>query len=387
MESGKVSIIDIYGYDKQDGMLYVNPEEAKIVKLIFHKYVYEGKGLRTIAQELNDSGALLSKRISKWTTNNVSRIISNEKYVGDLIFKKTVTPNFLDHKPVKNEGIEEKIYHTDKHEPIIDRNTWNLAREAQTKRAEMTYNGEKYTNRYWCSGKLRCATCGSFVVSRNKYNKDGTVQRFWYCRQGYAFGKSKKGKSGIEYGCNSNLIGDRALVECVRYALKYLNILDDSFLDSLYEDIMASCEVNKIESIKPLEAKITKNVEKKNKLIDWCLDGKIDEEEMQQLTDQYHKEIARLKSQIAEVHTKNATIKNAKDNLSVTLDAMRQIINQEERSTELYAEIVEKVMLHQDHTIDIYFKYIPEPVSLKYATFGKHSTYRVECTPVSQKAS
>jgi hypothetical protein len=199
------------------------------------------------------------------------------------------------------------------------------------------------------------------------------------------FGKSKTGKSGIEYGCNSNLIGDRALIECVKYALRHLNILDDSFLDGLYADIASSCAENEFESIKPLQSKIARAVEKKNKLIDWCLDGKIDEEEMQQLTDQYHKEIARLKSQIAEINTRNSYIENARDNLSVALDAMRQVINQEENSPELYAEIVDKVMLYQDHTVDIYFKYIPEPVSLKYATFGRHDTYRVDCTP-TQKA-
>ena len=56
MENGKVSIIDLFGYDKVDGRLFINHEEAEVVKLIFHKYVYENKGLSVIAQELNESG-------------------------------------------------------------------------------------------------------------------------------------------------------------------------------------------------------------------------------------------------------------------------------------------------------------------------------------------
>jgi len=43
------------------------------------------------------AGAMVSKRIKKWGKKNISRILTNEKYVGDLIFKKFVTPNYLDH--------------------------------------------------------------------------------------------------------------------------------------------------------------------------------------------------------------------------------------------------------------------------------------------------
>jgi len=386
MERGKVSVRDIYGYDIYDGVLSLNHEEAVVVKLIFHKYAYEKKGLRVIAQELNESGALLSKRIQKWTTRNVSHILSNEKYVGDLIFKKFCTPNYLDHKQVKNDGIEEKIYHTDVHEPIIDRETWDLARKEQEQRAVLSESGTKYSNRYWCSGKLRCAECGSNVVSRNKYNKDGSVIRFWYCKEGYCYGKHRKSESGVELGCNSNLIGDRALIECVKYALEQLDIFDDNFFSSLYEDIVCSHEKNETESVKPLQDKIARIVDKKNKVIDWCLDGKIDEEEMRQMNEQYHKEIAGLKSRVSEINEKNRFIENAKDNITFTLDAMRKIVSQEEPTPELYAEIIEKVLLYQNHAVDIYFKFIPSPICLEYATSSRGKHYKVECN-LRQKAS
>jgi len=379
MERGKVTIRDIYGYNITDGILTINPEEAEVVKRIYHMYVYEDKGLRAIAMELNESGALLSKRITKWTTNNVARILSEEKYVGDLIFKKFITPNYLDHVQIKNDGIEEKICHTDSHEPIIDRDTWNLARKEQEKRVTLIDSGSRHTQKYWCSGKLRCAECGSHVISRNKYNKDGTMIRFWYCREGYIFGKNKKGKTGVEYGCSSNLIGDRALIECVRYAIKQLNILDEEFFNSLYADIMNSCEENEIESVKPLHDKINRVMEKKSKIMEWCLDGKIDEEEMRHMNERHNKEIASLKSRIAEVNERNKYIENAKENITFTLDAMRRIINQEDHAPELYAEIIDKVLLYKNHAIDIYFKHIIEPIRLEYTTASRGVYYRVDC--------
>ena len=379
MERGKVTIRDMYGYDITDGVLSVNQEEAVVVKLIFHKYVYEEKGLRVIAQELNESGAMVSKRIKKWTKKNVSRILSDEKYAGDLMFKKTCTPNYLDHKQVRNDDIEEKIYHTDSHEPIIDRDTWNLARTEQEKRAAMAESGTKHSNRYWCSGKLRCAVCGANVVSRNKYNKDGSVTRFWYCKEGYCYGKNRKSESGVELGCNSNLIGDRALIACVKYALGQLNVFDDTFFDSLYADIISSYEQNEIESVKPLQEKMVRIVDKKNKVIDWCLDGKISEEEMQQMNEKYYKEIAGLKSRIAEINERNKFIENAKDNIALTLDAMKRITSQEEDAPELYSEVIEKVLLYQNHAIDIYFKHIIDPVCLEYATSSRGKHYKVDC--------
>ena len=380
MEQGKVSVRDIYGYDVSDGMLYVNSEEAEVVRLIFHKYVYEKKGIRAIAIELNESGAYLSKRIEKWTKKNVSDILSNEKHVGDIEFKKFVTPNYLDHKVVRNNGFEEKIYHTDHHEPIIDRDTWNLAKAEQEKRADVMDYGSRYSNRYWCSGKLRCAECESNVVSRNKHNKDGSITRFWYCKEGYSYGKKKEFESGSVVGCNSNLISDRALIECVRYALGQLDIMDDSFFDSLYADIEKSYTEVEIESVKPLQEKITRITGKKNKLIDWCLDGKIDEDEMKQLTEGYHKEIAGLKSRIAEINERNSFIEDAQANIENTLTAMRKIIHQDESTPELYSEIIDKVLLYKNHAVDIYFKHITEPVCLEYTTSNRGQFYKVNCT-------
>jgi len=210
--------------------------------------------------------------------------------------------------------------------------------------------------------------------------EEAEVVRLIYHKEGYSFGKHRTGKAGIEMGCNSNLIGDRALIECVKYALKQLDILDDYFLESLYSDIMSSFEETDIVSIKPLQDKISRITEKKNKVLDWCLDGKIDEDEMKQMNEKYHKEIASIKSQIAEITERNSFIENAKENISTTLDAMRKIIVQEETTPELYAEIIDKVLLYKNHAIDIYFKHIYEPIRLEYKTSSRGIFYKVECS-------
>ena len=52
MENGYVFVNTILGYDVNKGEMKINKDEAEIVKSIFNKFVYEGKGALTIAKDL-----------------------------------------------------------------------------------------------------------------------------------------------------------------------------------------------------------------------------------------------------------------------------------------------------------------------------------------------
>lgn len=65
----------------------VNPQGAEIVRLIFHKYVHEGKGTTVIARELRESGYKPHGQ-SQLAEHRHSKILRNEKYCGDLKQKK-----------------------------------------------------------------------------------------------------------------------------------------------------------------------------------------------------------------------------------------------------------------------------------------------------------
>lgn len=84
MENGWVyGSKNMLGFRIENGQLRIVPEEAEIVRQIFHSYVYEGKGCHTIANELNAAGHL-SVRGKMWREDGVNRILKNDKYVGDL---------------------------------------------------------------------------------------------------------------------------------------------------------------------------------------------------------------------------------------------------------------------------------------------------------------
>ena len=99
-----------------------------------------------------------------------------KKYVGDLLQKKTYTPNYLEQKSVKNCGQEEKVFIANHHEYIVDRKTWNLAVRELDKRSIVIEDKSRYSNVYWCSGKIFCSECGSILVPRTKKYKEWQIQ-------------------------------------------------------------------------------------------------------------------------------------------------------------------------------------------------------------------
>lgn len=102
---------------------------------IFHKFVNEGKGTHVIARELKEEG-ISPMRCDEWSCTVLLRILKNEKYCGDLVQKKTYTPDYLSHEKKHNRGQEEFVILWDHHEPIISREMFEAAGRILDSRAE-----------------------------------------------------------------------------------------------------------------------------------------------------------------------------------------------------------------------------------------------------------
>lgn len=82
-----------------------DPKEVKIVRRIFDAYVNKGMGYRLIARMLNQEG-ILSPRDKKWNLCAVEFILSNQVYMGNLVYNKSKAKF---HKIIKAErGYEAK---------------------------------------------------------------------------------------------------------------------------------------------------------------------------------------------------------------------------------------------------------------------------------------
>lgn len=163
-----------YGYDYVDGEMVVNKEQAEVVKLIFSE-VLSGKGTQKIAEELIQRG-IPTKRGGKWTSTTIRGILSNEKYVGDVILQKTYTDSHFNRHT--NRGEKDQYYIENHHEAIISRENFDaveLLINQRGKEKGIEKGSDKYQNRYPLSGKIICSECGSTFKRRihscgnNKY--------------------------------------------------------------------------------------------------------------------------------------------------------------------------------------------------------------------------
>jgi len=74
-----------------------------------------------IAETLTELGRLTKKNNTSWSPNSVIQILQNEKHCGDVLARKTWTPNYLDHKSRKNKQDRNQYRKRDNHEAIVSR--------------------------------------------------------------------------------------------------------------------------------------------------------------------------------------------------------------------------------------------------------------------------
>jgi len=59
---------------------------------------------------------------SKWSIETIRKILSNEKYYGNVLLQKTYISNYFTGKQSVNSGELERYVITDHHQPIIEGN-------------------------------------------------------------------------------------------------------------------------------------------------------------------------------------------------------------------------------------------------------------------------
>lgn len=111
----------LLGYDQdENGDLVINPHEAKIVQLIFYMYL-NGSSTQQIADSLTALGCKTKKNNDVWSSSTILQILQNERHCGDVLARKTWTPNYLDHKSRKNNQDRNQYRKVGHHEAIISR--------------------------------------------------------------------------------------------------------------------------------------------------------------------------------------------------------------------------------------------------------------------------
>ena len=125
----KFSVKNTIGYYRDySGRVKIEPAEAEIVHYIYDTFL-EGASPQEIADSLTQHGIRSPKGMERWGQSTIRSILRNEKYVGDVLYQKTYSKDYLSHKTVKNKDILPQWFWENNHPAIIDREKWNRVQE------------------------------------------------------------------------------------------------------------------------------------------------------------------------------------------------------------------------------------------------------------------
>ncbi len=350
---------NMLGFRTANGKLEIVPEEAEIVRRIFHSYVYEGKGCHTIANELNANG-LFSVQGKMWREGAVNRILKNDKYVGDLTQNKHYTVDFLSKKRAQNNGDNSDaplITIENHHEGIISREIWDLAQKMIEERGKMAREGRKYSSHYWFSSKVFCGKCGYSYNVTGKKDKD---KRSLRCVNRVKYGNNPRvDANGFKAGCDNKAINEKVLAFCMKYILEQIQISRSEIVAQLMADIQLIQKNEPAVNCEPLKEEIENLSRKKRKAIDLMLDDLISKEDLKKQTEFYDSEIARLTAKISESQNVGAAHKKQLDGIRSYIKQVNDTAEIDTDSTEIYGEMLKKVVVHEEGRTDFYLNCVP----------------------------
>lgn len=110
---------DAAGHYVKYAPLLLNESEARIVRFIYDAYL-SGWSQENIASFLKDIGCLTKTGSTDWTSSAIGYILTNERYVGNVLTWKTFTADLYEHKHKKNKQDRDQYLYHDRHPAIIN---------------------------------------------------------------------------------------------------------------------------------------------------------------------------------------------------------------------------------------------------------------------------
>ena len=350
-----------YGYMKSPEnkkRWIIDPEAAEIVRTIFHMAL-NGDGPETIARKLSERHVLVptayweqqgirrgGKRLIEdkchWRVSTIQNILCKREYCGDIVNFKTYSKSFKNKKRLFNNE-ENWVIFRDVHEPIIDRNTFELVQRklSNTKRRKpKPENGEKNI----FTDLLVCADCGKKLwyhtntinpdihyFSCSNYVKDtrGTCKTRHYLRA-----------DAIELIVTNELKRLAALLECDEQAFATL--------------LQQQSEKEQLAEKKRIEADLQKATSRSEQLITLYeklyednLTGKVTDEWFSQLSQKYDRERLAVKAKIAEYRIRLNDLDLQKRGFEIFTAAIRKFMEMETLTAPLLWELIDHIDVYE----------------------------------------
>ena len=171
----------IYGYRWDGDHLVVEPEEAKIVKLIYVNFL-NGLSAESTEKQLEEMG-VKSYKGQHFGNTSIRQILGNITYTGNLLFQKEYTVDPISKKSRKNQGELPQYWVENTHEAIIPMEVYLAVQEEKARRRELGVFANWSINTSCFTSKIKCGRCGkSYQRSNRKGRKDLDANyTVWIC--------------------------------------------------------------------------------------------------------------------------------------------------------------------------------------------------------------
>lgn len=187
-KEGKYNGGRVFGYDSKNKELFINEQEASVVKKIFD-YAEQEMGWKAITRRLNEMG-YRTKQGKHFSTFSVKTIINNPVYIGKIRFNQM--ENWSE-KRRKGKNAD-YILVDGTHEAIISQEQWDQVHRIIKKRS---YKPSRSNTPYILSGLVKCPVCGHGMVPGRSKGAAGKTYRYYNCGQFHNKGKAVCSANGI----------------------------------------------------------------------------------------------------------------------------------------------------------------------------------------------
>lgn len=171
-----------YRIDRKGEPPIIVPEEAKVIQLIFDKFVNDHMGLFDLARYVNQLG-LKTSHGKPFERRSLEYILQNPTYCGMIRWNRTLNET----NEIKDKS--EWIIAQGQHEPIISKEIFDAAQERF--RMEYKPRGARpaSTYKHWLSGMVKCPSCGRTMIAKRQKDKRYGRDYCYFTCYGYSKGK------------------------------------------------------------------------------------------------------------------------------------------------------------------------------------------------------
>ena len=349
-----------YGYMKNPEnkkQWIVDPEAAQIVKEIFAMCI-EGKVNETIARILQERQVLVpmaywqSKGLGKggkktqpnpykWCKTTIAKMLAQQEYCGDVINFKSYSKSFKNKARISNDKENWAIF-KDRHEPIIDRETFEQVQKLMAKTKRRAPKGDVKKSMF-CD-LVYCADCGSKLWFHTNTRND-SIQYF----------SCSNYKTDTRGTCETrHYVREDAIAQVVTMELQHMATLLDEHEDEFAEALEKKTNADSIKEKKLIEAELQKAIVRNDrvvglyeKLYEDNTEGKVSDEWFMQLSHKYEVERMELKAKIVEYKERLCKLAENTRNKESFISAVRKFMEMKELTPALLKELIDKIEVYE----------------------------------------